>query len=336
MRSRARSHFDELVVFCDSLKMSQMKVRRLSEAAVDQLSAVFDEEAMHWKEQLFWDYQPTLRLIERLVSARSLPGFVLMEDGEAVGYTYFVFERPVGFIGGLYVLDSFAGQSSYSRMIDRLISSMRSLSDLERIESQLMPLNREFASSFVSLGFRALPRYFLSAVLSRANVLKQLDASTQLGGFVVQSWSPEFAAAAAEVIYDSYIESPDLDLCRDYQSRKGCARFLRNLIGSPTCGRFSSRDTKVALDKRGRPCGVLLATKIDQDTGMIPQFSVRRDCQGRGIGSRLLAEYLKEAADKGLKRVSLSVSQANQRAFDLYRRVGFEPEKRFHALIWER
>jgi ribosomal protein S18 acetylase RimI-like enzyme len=193
----------------------------------------------------------------------------------------------------------------------------------------------EFAADFVKLGFKALPRYFLSVTLDNEEVTRQVEALAGSEDSVIRDWKREFRASTAEVIYDSYVGSPDLDLCRDYQSRRGCVRFLNNLIGSPTCGKFSEKDTKVALDQNGGICGVLLATEIDSGTGMIPQLSVRREYQGKGIGSRLLAEYMKGAVREGLERVTLSVSQGNKRAFDLYRRVGFQPEKEFHALVWE-
>jgi ribosomal protein S18 acetylase RimI-like enzyme len=312
--------------------MSDMELAPLSQVSQEKLAPLFCEEASHWRSQLFWDYRPTLRLVNKLVAARSLPGFVLKFGRDVVGYAYFVFDRPVGFIGGLYVLDSYADHANYSQLIQRLVAKMRGIDYLDRIESQVMPFNVEFAPDFVKLGFKALPRYFLSVEIGRKMQIGSMQGVDEFG---FQSWRPEFKAPAAAVIYDSYVESPDVNLCRDYQSQEGCARFLRNLIGTPACGKFSRTDTLVALSKEGEVCGVLLATEIDAGTGMIPQLSVLREYQGRGIGSGLLAEYMKGASRKGLKRVSLSVSLANSRAFDLYRRLGFKTVKEFHALIWE-
>jgi ribosomal protein S18 acetylase RimI-like enzyme len=312
-----------------------MEVAPLSGFTQKQLAPLFREEASHWKEQLFWDYKPTLRVVKALVTTRGLPGFVLKLGGDVIGYAYFVMDRSVGFIGGLYVLDSFADQSNYNQLIERLVSTMQSFEHLNRIESQVMPFNSEFASDFVRLGFRALPRYFLSMDLGKKSIGKRMESAERTNQYQFQSWRPQFRTAAADVIHDSYVDSPDLELCRDYQSPKGCARFLRNLIGSPTCGRFSRTNTRVAFDRKGELCGLLLATEIDDGVGMIPQLSVRRRDQGKGIGSRLLTEYMKAATERGLRRVSLSVSLANSRAFELYRRVGFEREKEFHALVWE-
>jgi ribosomal protein S18 acetylase RimI-like enzyme len=316
--------------------MSDMEIAPLPDASDTHLDSLFQEEGSHWKQQLFWDYGPTLALVEKLVLSGALPGFVLKDGSEVVGYSYFVVDRPVGFIGGLYVLNSHAAPDSYRQLIEQLVSAMRDLKYLQRIESQVMPFNVEFSPIFVGLGFKALPRQFLTASVKSNEVVKQVRALPRVESYQLETWNPRFLMAAAEVIYDSYLESPDAILCRDYQSRRGCTRFLKNLIESPTCGRFSWEDTRVARDRDGKICGVLIATKIDDDTGMVPQLSVRRDCQGKGIGSWLLAEFMKAAASEGLKRVSLSVSQANERAFKVYQRFGFRSEKLFHALIWER
>jgi len=313
-----------------------MEVAALPDVVVDQLTTVLQEEASHWKMQLHWGYEPTLKLVKKLVGLRTLPGFVLKHEQQLVGYSYYVVDQPVGFVGGLYVLDDFAVEENYHLLIEKMARAMKQIKRLERIESQVMPFNVQLVPSFLNHGFRALPRYFLSAPtdmhadpLTTGN--KKVGEEYQFG-----CWRPELMSPAAEVVYDSYIDSPDEQLCRDYQSRKGCVRFVKNLIESPTCGHFSQEDTRVAWDRRGQLCGVLMASTIDTTTGMVPQLSVRRDCQGKGLGFSLLTQYLRATSERGLERVSLSVSKANTKAYDLYKRLGFEIEKRFHAFIWER
>ena len=307
-----------------------MEVVSLPEVPVDELGDVFQEEAAHWKKQLFWDYEPTLDLVKRLARRKALPGFALADRERVVGYSYYVLDRPVGFIGGLYILDTYAEGASYKLLIESLVKAMMQVSGLERIESQVMPFNYEFRTDFERQGFDTLPRYFLATTKGMIG-----NDAVELKGrelFTVEKWRPEVLLSAAEVIYDSYVGSPDVGLCRDYQSRRGCIRFLRNLVDSPTCGRFSAEDTRLGIDQNGNLCGVLLATKISPEAGMVPQLSVRRRCQGKGLGSLLLSEYMRSTP----YRVSLSVSEGNKRAFDLYSKLGFEVEKRFHALIWNR
>jgi ribosomal protein S18 acetylase RimI-like enzyme len=164
--------------------------------------------------------------------------------------------------------------------------------------------------------------------------LDTLSDTSDPAAFRVVNWHQQYLLPAAGVVWDSYRSSPDIDLCRDYQSREGCLRFLRNLTDNPGCGRFMPEISAVALDRRGGVCAVLIASAIGPSTGMIPQVSVRRDCQRQGLGARLLQLHFRRAAEHGLDRVALSVSSRNQGAHRLYLRLGFQVRKDFHAFIW--
>ena len=50
----------------------------------------------------------------------------------------------------------------------------------------------------------------------------------------------------------------------------------------------------------------------------------------------LMRSYLQTAKQAGLKRTTLSVSEANTKAFMLYSKLGFKPMKEFHAYVWQR
>ncbi len=135
------------------------------------------------------------------------------------------------------------------------------------------------------------------------------------------------------MICNSYQGSTDYKLCHDYQSREGCIRFLNNLVKHPGCGTFSPQNSYIVLDSEEQACGVLLTSKISPDTGMIPQISVRSDCQGKGIGSYLLRTFFKDARESGLERITLSVSESNEGACRLYDRLGFQKIRDFHAFV---
>lgn len=50
---------------------------------------------------------------------------------------------------------------------------------------------------------------------------------------------------------------------------------------------------------------------------------VRDDCQGKGIGSKLLDSLIKLARKEGLKKIRLTVLADNYRAIRLYEKFGF-------------
>lgn len=316
-----------------------MEVAPLRETSLSQLEEVFREEIETWNHQLFWDYRPALKLVKTFLAVGSMPGFALKNDkGKMVGYVYFVIDRPVAFIGGAYVLRRFSGLEAYQLLLNRSISFLMKLQIVSRIEAQLFPFNYDFVSIFREYEFRAIKRFFLSADLrSNSPSVSAPDVrSVESPRFKIVPWNHRMLISGARVVYDSHIGSPDHFICRDYQSEAGCVRLMKNLIDHPACGQFSPGETKLAVDSNGRLSGVLIASRIKPDTGMIPQLSIRRDCQGKGLGSMMMRAYLFEAKRNGLQRVTLSVSQANARARRLYENQGFRPLKMFHAYVWQR
>ena len=59
------------------------------------------------------------------------------------------------------------------------------------------------------------------------------------------------------------------------------------------------------------------------DEGELANIAVRRDLQGRGIGSGLLSRMLEVAVDSGVRSLYLEVRESNGRAREMYARRGF-------------
>ena len=59
------------------------------------------------------------------------------------------------------------------------------------------------------------------------------------------------------------------------------------------------------------------------DEGELANIAVRRDLQGRGIGSGLLSRMLEVAEDSGVRSLYLEVRESNGRAREMYARRGF-------------
>lgn len=311
-----------------------MSTSPLEKASAADLEPILEEEASHFSSVLSWDTQPGLNIILQHVRAQTLPGTILRTSGGTVsGYEYHVFDGPVGFIGGLYVRDRDASQEAYSRLINEALGALVKSGGVERIECQLFSFNVALAPLFEAKGFQLFRRHFLLREL--ADVSHQ-SADRLFPGVRIQKWQSSFFESVARVVYQSYRESADRRLCLDYQSSSGCYRFMRNLIGNPGCGRFNAETSLVATSAGDSVEGVLIASNISSENGMIPQLSVRPEFQRRGLGTRLIQEHFRLARGQGLRTVSLSVSEDNRDALRLYERLGFQRIKEFHAFVWER
>lgn len=62
--------------------------------------------------------------------------------------------------------------------------------------------------------------------------------------------------------------------------------------------------------------------------GHIVSIAVRDDYRGHGLGATLLAEVLTQLRDAGVEEVVLEVGESNESAIRLYRRFGFEVDRR--------
>jgi ribosomal protein S18 acetylase RimI-like enzyme len=86
--------------------------------------------------------------------------------------------------------------------------------------------------------------------------------------------------------------------------------------------RFAGYQRFVVVDDAGRPAGRLyvcdtVSTMHLVDLTLLPQF------QGRGIGTRILRDLMAEVSRTG-QRLDLRVGRTNERAVELYARLGLE------------
>ena len=306
----------------------------LTQVNCRQLEKVFQQELYSWSRELFWDHGPSIKLIKKYISSQNLSGYAVGNTtGTILGYGYYVIHSPVAYIGNIYVQSEYASPSVYAKLIDTILDKLEESQTIRRIECQISPFNCSIAPIFKAHRFVVMNRYFLIRELEQlGDKLNLLSSSSHVR---ILPWSDNFFYQAANTIYDSYQDSPDYILCHDYQSQEGCIRFLNNLIESPGCGKFNPQNSYLALNTAGEVCGVLITSKIGSQTGMVPQISVKKAYQGKGVGSMLLKTYFQQGRKNSIKRLILSVSELNFRARKFYQHLGFYKLKSFYAFIKE-
>ncbi len=82
----------------------------------------------------------------------------------------------------------------------------------------------------------------------------------------------------------------------------------------------------LVADIGGRIAGYIVTMDVDEFTGKIISFAVRREFRRRGIGSMLLKAAIDRLRGRGKKRITLEVRVSNIEAQRLYRKFGFEVE----------
>jgi ribosomal protein S18 acetylase RimI-like enzyme len=131
-------------------------------------------------------------------------------------------------------------------------------------------------------------------------------------------------------------------LLRTYEGSLDCPELsgLRSgeeiLAGHRAQGVFDPQRWWLALDA-GQPAGVLLMTQLP-DTGEwdVAYMGVVPQARRRGSGREILLQGLAEARAAHIERVILSVDVRNRPAWELYRKIGFQPAERrgVYLAIW--
>ena len=102
--------------------------------------------------------------------------------------------------------------------------------------------------------------------------------------------------------------------------RPGLSEIISSI--QPDCGLF-------ALEEGRQPVSTAICVH-DNDLAGLFEMATEASRRGQGYGRRVLLSALKWAQARGARTAWLQVEAANERAFHLYRSIGFEEAYRYH------
>src|SRR6266478_6251768 len=215
-----------------------------------------------------------------------------------------------------------------------VIETLQQSPGIHRIESQLLLHETGIvARPFLEQGFHRHQRLFMVQPLGgfAKPPRHALDKDIQ-----IRRWSEQDYQTAAAVITTAYRGHIDSEINDQYRSLNGSLRFLNNIVRFPGCGTFDGNASFVAVSKLTRSViGALLCSRVREDVGHVTQVCVLPEHRGRRIGESLIALCTHELRSRNFMALSLTVTEANSKAVDLYLRLGFDAQRRFDAFVWE-
>jgi ribosomal protein S18 acetylase RimI-like enzyme len=302
------------------------------------LRPLLEQETRLWADMMSWDYQSSGEMILRYIDSKILPGYAAVEpDGRVSGYAFFVYEGSKGVIGDLYADTGLrtpeGAESVEHRLAVHVIDTLQRSPGVHRIEAQLLPHESGFlAQPFLAEGFRQFPRLFMLLPFS-AGPRPQISAAPEIE---FRRWVEQDYQPAAAVITTSYRGHIDSEINDQYRSLNGSLRFLNNIVRFPGCGIFDGNASFVALHKPTHSiAGLLLCSRVREDVGHITQVCVLPEHRGKHIAESLIGLCTQELRSRRFSALSLTVTEANFNAVDLYRKLGFETRRKFDAFVWE-
>ncbi len=281
-----------------------MQITDLRQIHSRKLLPLLEEEARYWLEELRWDYRPSLQLIQKFIDARSLAGYVALEDGQPAGYGFYVLEDQKGLIGGLFVSPRFP----QIEVSEKLLGEMR------------------------AQNFRLYMRQFMLLELAATN----FSAAPLSVGLRIERWNERAMQACARLIHLCYASHIDGEINDQYRSEAGATKFLKNIVLLRGCGQFQPEASFLLRSPaEDRLVGVVLTSAVANGVGHTTQICVLPGYQGKGLGRRLMETSIEALRARGFHALSLTVTAANSTAVRLYERLGFSTIKSFAAGVWQ-
>ena len=313
-----------------------MEILDLRHFSSSDLRPLLEDEIQVWSNLLSWDYSGSASMILRYVDTKILPGYAALERGRVAGYAFFVYESSKGVIGDLFVADGGRLQDPQAveeRLMTHVIETLQQSPGVNRIEAQLL-LHESgvLASPFLSQGFHKHRRLFMLRPITPGTVgLATLPPEIEL-----RPWSESDYQAAAAVITTSYRGHVDAEINDQYRTLTGSLRFLNNIVRFPGCGTFDGEGSYVAVHKQSKTLvGLILCSRVRNDVGHITQVCVLPEYRHHNVGEALIACTTANLRKRNFSMLSLTVTEANTRAVELYVRLGFDKKRVFDAFVWE-
>jgi ribosomal protein S18 acetylase RimI-like enzyme len=315
-----------------------LEILDLRHFSSDDVRPLLGEEVQVWAKLLEWDYRSSTEMILRYLDTKVLPGYAAVERGRILGYSFFVYEGSKGVIGDLFVSGDDRvpdRQHVQVELLTHVIETLQQSPGIHRVESQLL-LHESGAVSqpFAAQGFSRHARLFMLLPLNRAT--DKVQGLSRDPSIEIRRWADSDYQAAAALITGAYRGHVDAQINDQYRSLAGSLRFLNNIVRFPGCGTFDPSSSFVAVQKGTKTlAGLILSSRVRSDVAHVTQVCVLPELRSHGIGEALLAATTQSLRNQKFTLLSLTVTEANARAVELYERLGFTTTRVFDAFVWE-
>jgi ribosomal protein S18 acetylase RimI-like enzyme len=326
-----------------------LEILDLRHFAAPMLRPVLEAESALWRERLNWDYLASARLLLQYLDSRSLPGYVAVDGGRVTGYIFCVYEDAKAVIGDVFALPDETLGALYGlhrdhvgsdreveeSLLQRLLELLLHSPGVDRIESQLL-LHRDgvHSETFLRAGFEVFRRLYLRRSLVGSQVEAKLDLLPELE---LRPWQDQDLNAAGRLIAEAYRDHPDSRINDQYRTVHGSQRFLQNIVRFPGCGVFSPQASHVIAERGSRePVALVLGSKVSTQCGHITQICVHPAYRRIGLARLLLQVAAVQFQRQGMTELTLTVTEANTQAVNLYSIEGYTLAHSFNAAVWTR
>jgi ribosomal protein S18 acetylase RimI-like enzyme len=319
---------------------ASIEILDLRHFAAPVLRPVLDVEGELWRQRLHWDYHTSARLLMQYLDNHLLPGYAALEAGQITGYIFCVYEETKAVIGDVFAMSSSSSEGGSAHEVEEtllkhLFETLLNSPQLDRIESQLLlHPSGSHAAIFRKAGFQIFRRLFMVQPLRGLWTPPRMDLPGELE---IRLWRDEDLNSAGKLISEAYRDHPDSMINDQYRSVHGSQRFLHNIVRYSGCGTFSAPVSHVVIERHSREMiALVLGSRVSPESGHITQVCVHPTYRRQGLARMLLSVAAFHFMRLGATEISLTVTESNSEAIDLYRSEGYTCPHSFDAAVWQR
>lgn len=351
----------------------QPEILDLRHFAASALRPLLEQESRLWADRIRWDYRNSIELLLGYFDQRSLPGYVALTQGKVTGYVFCVYEGSKAIVGGAFaspapapLAGSHANHSTANHLADNsianapahanqpaaaasthdtevrllrhLLETLQHSPQVNRIESQLL-LHPAGAlhPAFLAAGFQPYRRLLLELDLENPAAASVPHDLSRRGNLVMRRWEDSDFHHAAQLVHQSYAGHIDAHINDQYRTIAGAERFLHNIIRFPGCGFFDAGASRVVVQGgSGEMVGLLLCSRVRSDVAHITQLCVAPQLRGQGVAHAMLDANQAHLHYQRFAAITLTVTEKNSAAVDLYSQRGLQLRHDFEAFIWDK
>lgn len=332
-----------------------IEILDLRHFAAPMLRPVLDAESELWRQRLHWDYRTSSKLLMQYLDSHMLPGYAALEAGQVTGYAFCIYEESKAVIGDVFALNSHPnGLGALPRfalslraptpasaheieqtLLKHLFETLVNSPHVDRIESQLLLHPSGIHSAiFRQAGFQVFRRLFMVQQLHDRWSEPHLELPR---GLELRAWRDEDLTPAGLLIAEAYRDHPDSVINDQYRSVHGSQRFLNNIVRYSGCGTFSAQVSHVVVNRATREIvALVLGSRVSPQSGHITQLCVHPGYRRLGLARMLLCVAAFQFMRHGATEISLTVTESNTSAIELYQAEGYTSLHVFDAAVWQR
>jgi len=321
-----------------------IEILDLRHFAAPVLRPVLEAEGEVWRQRLHWDYRASAKLLMQYLDSHMLPGYVALESGRITGYVFCVYEDAKAVIGDVFAMpEAHPGSASSAgsaheveeTLLRHLFETLLNSPQLDRIESQLLlHPSGAHGALFREAGFQLFRRLFMVQQLKGPWFEPRVNLPA---GLELRQWRDDDLNAAGRLIAEAYRNHPDSRINDQYCSTQGSMRFLHNIARYSGCGVFSPQVSHVVVERHSREMvALVLGSRVSPQSGHITQLCVHPRYRRHGLARMLLSIAAICFVRQGASEISLTVTEANTEAIELYRAEKYDIVHAFDAAVWRR